>query len=152
MHSYRLLLSDAEKVHVLAATQQKVVRPMTRKILVIDDNPDTRDLTHLHLTTEGFAVVVASDGREGLYMAVAEEPDLIITDISLPEINGIDLIKHLSAQPELDNVPILVLTAYGDEEMDKAIRAGAHRAMGKPVHLDSLIAEVRQLLTESEPG
>ncbi len=152
MHSYRLLLSDAEKVHVLAATQQKVVRPMTRKILVIDDNPDTRDLTHLHLTTEGFAVVVASDGREGLYMAVAEEPDLIITDISLPEINGIDLIKHLSAQPELDNVPILVLTAYGDEEMDKAIRAGAHRAMGKPVHLDSLIAEVRQLLAESEPG
>jgi two-component system chemotaxis response regulator CheY len=125
---------------------------MTRKILVIDDNPDTRDLTHLHLTTEGFVVVVASDGREGLYMAVAEQPDLIITDISLPETNGIDLIKQLSAQPELDNVPILVLTAYGDEEMDKAIRAGAHRAMGKPVHLDSLIAEVRQLLAESEPG
>jgi DNA-binding response OmpR family regulator len=52
---------------------------MTRKILIIDDNPDTRDLTHLHLTTEGFVVVVASDGREGLYMAVAEQPDLIIT-------------------------------------------------------------------------
>ena len=125
---------------------------MTRKILVIDDNPDTRDLTHLHLTTEGFVVVVASDVREGLYMAVAEQPDLIITDISLPDINGIDLIKQLSAQPELNNVPILVLTAYGDEEMDKAIRAGAYRAMGKPVHLDSLMAEVRQMLAESEPG
>jgi DNA-binding response OmpR family regulator len=125
---------------------------MARKILVIDDNPDTRDLTHLHLTTEGFAVVVASDGREGLYMAVAEQPDLIITDISLPEINGIDLIKQLSAQPELDNVPILVLTAYGDGEMDQAIKAGAYRAMGKPVHLDSLMDEVRQLLAESEPG
>ena len=55
---------------------------MTRKILVIDDTPDTRDLTHLHLTTEGFSVVVASDSREELYIAVAEQPDLIITDLS----------------------------------------------------------------------
>jgi two-component system, OmpR family, phosphate regulon response regulator PhoB len=123
---------------------------MTRKILIIDDNPDTRDLTHLHLTTEGFVVVVASDGREGLYMAVAEQPDLIITDISMPGVNGIELVKQLGAQPELDNVPILVLTAFGDEEMDKAIRAGAHRAMSKPVHMDSLMDEVRLLLTVSE--
>lgn len=132
--------------------QAERVGPMARKILVIDDNPDTRDLTHLHLTTEGFVVVVASDGREGLYMAVAEQPDLIITDISTPEINGIELVKQLGAQPEIDNVPILVLTAFGDQEMDQAIRAGASRAMGKPVHLDSLMDEVRQLLTDSEPG
>ena len=125
---------------------------MTRKILVIDDNPDTRDLTHLHLTTEGFVVVVASDGREGLYMAVAEQPDLIITDISMPELNGIELVKQLKTQPELNNVPILVLTAFGDAEMDQAIRAGAHRAMSKPVHLDSLMDEVRELLAESERG
>ncbi len=130
---------------------------MTRKILVVDDNPDTRDLTHLHLTTEGFVVVVASDGREGLYMAVAEQPDLIIADISnpdisKPELNGVELVKQLKAQPELDNVPILVLTAFGNEEMDQAIRAGAHRAMSKPVHLDSLMDEVRQLIAESEPG
>jgi len=125
---------------------------MRRKILVVDDNLDTRELTHLHLTTEGFAVVIASDAREGLYMAVAEEPDLIIVDISKPELNGVDLIKQLRAHPELDNVPILVLTAFGSEEMDKAIRAGAYRAMNKPVHLDSLMDEVRQLLAESEPG
>ena len=125
---------------------------MARKILVIDDNADTRDLTHLHLTTEGFVAVVASDGREGLYMAVAEQPDLIITDISMPENYGIDLVKQLSVQPELENVPILVLTAFGDQEMDQAIRAGACRAMSKPVHLDSLMDEVRQLLTDSEPG
>ena len=125
---------------------------MTRKILVIDDNPDTRDLTHLHLTTEGYAVVVASDAREGLYMAVSEQPDLIISDISLPGDGGIEIIKQLAAQPELDNVPTLVLTSFGNEEMDQAIRAGAHRAMSKPVHLDSLMAEVRKMLAESEPG
>lgn len=125
---------------------------MTRKILVVDDNLDTRELTHLHLTTEGFVVVVASDGREGLYMAVAEQPDLIIIDISKPEPGAIDLIKQFRTQPELDNVPILVLTAFGNDEMDHAIRAGAHRAMNKPVHLDSLMDEVRGLLAESEQG
>lgn len=125
---------------------------MTRKILVVDDNLDTRELTHLHLTTEGFVVVVASDGREGLYMAVAEQPDLIIVDISKPEPSATDLVQQFKAQPELDNVPILVLTAFGNDEMDKAIRAGAHRAMNKPVHLDSLMDEVRGLLAESERG
>ena len=125
---------------------------MTRKILVVDDNLDTRELTHLHLTTEGFVVVIASDGREGLYMAVAEQPDLIIADISVPELGSIELVKQLRAQPELDNVPILVLTAFGNEEMDQAIKAGAHRAMNKPVHLDSLMDEVRELLAESERG
>jgi DNA-binding response OmpR family regulator len=125
---------------------------MTRKILVVDNNLDTRELTHLHLTTEGFVVVVASDSREGLYMAVAEQPDLILTDISLPELSGIELVKQLRAEPQLDNVPILVLTGLGTEEMDQAIRAGAHRAMNKPVHIDSLMDEVRELLRESEAG
>lgn len=125
---------------------------MTRKILVVDDNLDTRELTHLHLTTEGFVVVIASDGREGLYMAVAEQPDLILVDISMPEHGGAELVKQLRAQPELDNVPILVLTSFGNEEMDRAIRAGAYRAMNKPVHLDSLIDEVRGLLADSERG
>jgi len=125
---------------------------MKRKILVVDDNVDTRELTHLHLTTEGFAVVIASDGREGLYMAVAEQPDLILIDIGVPELSGIELVRQLSAEPEVDNVPILVLTSLGNEEMDQAIRAGAHRAMNKPVHLDSLMDEVRQLLAESDPG
>ena len=60
--------------------------PMRRKILVVDDNLDTRELTRLHLTTEGFSIVVASDSREELYIAVAEQPDLIITDISMPEL------------------------------------------------------------------
>ena len=123
---------------------------MAKKILVVDDNLDTRELTHLHLTTEGFAVVIAVNGREGLYMAGAELPDLIITDVSMPELSGIDMIKQLRTHPELENVPILVLTGLGTEELDQAIRAGANRAMNKPVHLDALLDEVREMLTESQ--
>ena len=81
-----------------------------KKILVVDDNLDTRELTHLHLTTEGFTVIIAADAREGLYMAGVEHPDLIITDISMPGFTGIDMIKELRQQPDLANIPIIVLT------------------------------------------
>ena len=124
--------------------------PMPKKILVVDDNLDTRELAHLHLTTEGFIVVVASDGREGLYLAGAERPDLIITDISMPGLDGVEMVKRVRQQSELKNVPILVLTAMGREEIDQAIRAGANRAMNKPILLDALTDDIREMLAESE--
>jgi CheY-like chemotaxis protein len=123
---------------------------MPKKILVVDDNLDTRELTHLHLTTEGFSVVVASGGREGLYLAGAEQPDLIITDISMPGLDGVEMVKQIRQLSELKNVPILVLTAMGKDEIDQAIRAGANRAMNKPVLLDALTDDVREMLSESE--
>ena len=123
---------------------------MPKKILIIEDNVDTRDLIHLHLTTEGFSVVVAADGREGLYMADAEHPDLIITDIDMPNLDGIELVKRLRAQTQFADLPILVLTSFGHEQMEDAIRAGANRAVGKPAHFDSLIDDVNELLRESK--
>ena len=125
---------------------------MPNKILVVDDNLDTRELTHLHLTTEGFTVVVASDGREGLYLAGIEQPDLIITDISMPGLDGVEMVKQIRQKSDLKNVPILVLTAMGKEEMEQAILAGANRAMNKPVLLDALVDDVREMLSESELG
>ena len=122
---------------------------MPKKILVVEDNVDSRELMHLHLTTEGFSVVIAANGQEGLYMANAEHPDLIITDIEMPELNGLDLVKELRAQPETRDIPIIVLSALGNAEMDKAIRAGADRAMHKPVLLDGLADESRDLLARS---
>lgn len=122
---------------------------MPKKILVVEDNLDTRELIHLHLTTEGFAVVTASNGREGLYLASAEHPDLIITDISMPEVDGLELVRQLRTQSEFETLPILVLTAFGADQMDQAIKAGANRALNKPVHFDGLIDDVRELLAES---
>jgi CheY-like chemotaxis protein len=122
---------------------------MPKKILVVEDNLDTRELIHLHLTTEGFTVVTASNGREGLYLATAEHPDLIITDISMPEIDGLELVRQLRTRSEFESVPILVLTAFGEDQMDQAIKAGANRALNKPVHFDGLIDDVRELLAES---
>ena len=123
---------------------------MPKKILVVDDNLDSRDLIHLHLTTEGYTVVTASNGQEGLYLASAERPDLIITDINMPELDGIELIRQLRAQREFETLPILVLTAFGRDQMDQAINSGANRALNKPAHFDALIDDVRELLAESE--
>lgn len=122
---------------------------MPKKILVVEDNLDTRELIHLHLTTEGYTVVAASNGREGLYLAGAEHPDLIITDISMPEIDGLELVRQLRTQSEFKSLPILVLTAFGLDQMDQAIKAGANRALNKPVHFDGLIDDVREMLSES---
>ena len=121
-----------------------------KKILVVEDNLDTRELIHLHLNTEGYTVVTASNGQEGLYLAGAEHPDLIITDISMPELDGLELVRQLRAQSEFATLPILVLTAFGREQLDEAITAGASRGLNKPVHFDGLLDDVRELLAGSE--
>ena len=117
------------------------------KILVVEDNLDTREFIHLHLITEGLNVVLAANGQEGLYLASVEHPDLIITDIEMPVLDGIEMVKKLRSQPETQNIPILVLTAFGKEVIDSSIRAGANRAMAKPVLLDELMNDVRELLS-----
>jgi two-component system, cell cycle response regulator DivK len=116
------------------------------KILVVEDVLDTRELLHLHLTSEGFEVILAVNGQEGLYLATAERPDLIIADMEMPVLNGNEMIKELRAQKETRDIPILVLTAYGKDVMDKAIKAGANRAMMKPILLEGLITDVQELL------
>ena len=122
---------------------------MPKKILVIEDSLDSRELIHLHLTTEGYTVILASNGREGLYLAGIEHPDLVITDLGLPEIHGLEVVKQLREQPAFAALPILVLTAFGRDEMDQAIKLGANRALNKPVHFDGLIDDVRELLAEA---
>ena len=122
---------------------------MPKKILVVEDNLDMRELVHLYLTREGFTVVTASDGREGLYLANAERPDLIITDINMPGLNGLEMVQQLRALPEFKDLPILVFTAFGFVERDNAIRAGATRAADKPLDFESLIDEVKGLLNQS---
>lgn len=123
---------------------------MPKKILVIEDSLDSRELIHLHLTAEGFTVITASNGQEGFYLANAEHPDLVITDLGLPEMDGFQLVRELRAQPEFATLPILVLTAFGRDEMNQAIRAGANRALNKPVHFDGLIDDVTELLAEAD--
>ena len=119
---------------------------MSQKILVVDDNVDTRELLHLYLTNAGYTVIIAADGGEGLYRAQADQPELIITDMTMPNLDGVGMIRQLRESPEFAERPIVALTAYGQEQQEEAIAAGANQALGKPMDLEQLVETVGALL------
>lgn len=120
---------------------------MQQKILVVDDSDDTREMMAKLLELEAFTVVTAEDGRAGLNMADIELPDLIITDINMPNMNGLDMIRQLRRRPRFGGIPIMAITAYGNGVAKEALEAGADRAATKPVQFNSLVVEIRELLS-----
>ena len=122
---------------------------MQTKILVVDDSDDTREMMAKLLELESFTVVTAEDGSSGLKLANDEQPDLIITDINMPNMNGIEMIKRLRQLPRFGDVPIMAITAYGNGVAREALEAGADRAATKPVQFNTLVVEIRELLSGS---
>jgi CheY-like chemotaxis protein len=120
------------------------------KILVVDDSDDTREMMAKLLELESFLVITAENGRKGFDRAKAERPDIIITDINMPDINGIEMIKMLRSELEFSKVPIMAITAYGNSVAAEAIQAGANHASTKPIEFESLMGGIRQLLAESK--
>lgn len=139
--SIELLLSQArKKLERAAALQNK------KKILIVDDNAYIRDILSRLLELQNFKVVTAEDGRSGIEASEDLSPDLIITDIEMPRLDGVGMIKALRSQSRFDKVPILAITAYGHWAEARAIEAGADRAMVKPIEPDMLIECIGQLL------
>jgi CheY-like chemotaxis protein len=123
---------------------------VTEKILVVDDSDDTREMMAKLLELEAYNVITAEDGLVGLNKAETEQPDLIITDINMPNLNGIEMIKMIRGQSPVREVPILAITAYGSSVAAEALAAGADRATTKPIEFDSLIDGIKQLLAKSK--
>jgi len=119
------------------------------KILVVDDSDDTREMMAKLLELESFTVVTAEDGSAGLDTADAERPDLIITDVNMPRMNGIEMIKRLREQDGFATVPIMAITAYGNGVAKEALEAGANRAATKPIQFTELVVEIKELLAAS---
>jgi two-component system chemotaxis response regulator CheY len=117
---------------------------MPCKILVVDDNTDHRDLIVIMLEAEGHVVSTAKDGSEGLEQIQIARPDLIICDVMMPGVDGIQMVKMLRQKPEYNSLPVLMITAHGDVRTN-AIQAGANRTLGKPFDLDELIAIVQEM-------
>ena len=121
---------------------------MRDKILVVDDSADTREMMAKLLELEAFNVVTAEDGKMGLEVADRELPDLIITDINMPNMSGIEMIKELRKQPWSQSVPIMAITAYGNGVAKDALEAGADRAATKPIQFNAIIVEIKELLAD----
>ena len=117
------------------------------KILLVEDNEMNRDMLSRRLARKGFEVAIAVDGRQGVEMAQAAPYDVILMDMSLPEVDGWDATRQLRAAPATKSVPIIALTAHamsGDRE--KAIEAGCDDYDTKPIELDRLLGKIQSLL------
>jgi len=117
------------------------------KILLVEDNEMNRDMLSRRLTRRGYEVVIAVDGQQGIDLARAQLPDLIIMDMSLPVVDGWEATRTLKAAAETRHVPLIGLTAHamaGDRE--KALEAGCDDYDTKPVELDRLVAKMEALL------
>ncbi len=123
---------------------------MARTILVVDDEPTLRETLVDALEADGFRVVAAADGREALLRFRAERPDLILLDLMLPELSGIEVCRIIRAE---SGVPIIMLTAK-DSELDKVVglELGADDYITKPFSLRELSARIRALFRRSERG
>ena len=121
---------------------------MARTILVVDDEPTLRETLVDALETDGFRVVAAADGREALTRFRAERPDLVLLDLMLPELSGIEVCRIIRAE---SGVPIVMLTAK-DSELDKVVglELGADDYVTKPFSLRELSARIRALFRRSE--
>jgi len=120
---------------------------MARKILIVEDNEDNRELVVKVLKNKGYMIAEAADGEEALEKAVAEKPDLILLDISLPKLDGYEVAKRLKSMEEFEEIPIVAFTAHamkGDRE--KVIIAGFEGYISKPVNIRELPEQIRYFI------
>ncbi len=124
--------------------------PEKEKILVVDDEKDIVDLIAYNLEKEGFAVIKAYDGETALKQVRTENPDLMILDLMLPGIQGIEICKRVRSGPKGIDLPIIMLTAKGSE-VDKVLglEVGADDYVTKPFSVKELLARVRSLMRRS---
>jgi two-component system cell cycle response regulator DivK len=116
------------------------------KILYVEDNEDNVYVLKTRLTRKGYTVLIAADGAEGVSMAAAEQPEVILMDLSLPVLDGWEATRRIKAGETTRHIPVIALTSHamtGDKE--KALVAGCDDFDTKPVELDRLIGKIQAL-------
>jgi len=119
------------------------------KILLVEDNEMNRDMLSRRLQRKGFQVIIAVDGAQGVAMAQADAPDLILMDMSLPVLDGWEATRQLKASAPTRSIPIIALTAHamsGDQE--RALQAGCDHYDTKPIELPRLLEKINALLNK----
>lgn len=141
-------LSDAEFANEsFEASQPVSSETAAGTVLVVDDNPDLRFYVSGILQNAGFAVLLARNGEEGFAAAKNRSPDLIVTDLMMPLISGLDLIRMIRQDDELKGTPVILLTAKADEDTRiEGVERGADAYLSKPFNDRELLAEVRNLI------
>jgi CheY-like chemotaxis protein len=120
------------------------------KVLVIEDNYYTRDILTRWLTRHGHQVVASMDGNQCLHLVQRERPNLILLDMRLPVMSGLDIARLLKADPDTRDIPIIAMTAYSiDESREQALAAGCDEYEPKPLDLGRLLAKMSALAPQA---
>lgn len=118
-----------------------------KKILLIEDEEDLITVIKMRLEAGGFNFVYALDGEEGLRKVHQEKPDLILLDLIMPKMDGFEVCRRLKADSETSGIPIIIITAIGDKNIeDKARSAGAECVITKPYESSELLARIKSLI------
>lgn len=124
--------------------------PKAARILVVDDEPHIRRVLEAILGKEGFEVLVAVDGPQGLDELGAEDVDLVILDLMMPGANGLEILSKIRSDPLRAKTPVIILTAKGqDTDRDAALAGGANDFLTKPFSPKKLIARIHEILGEN---
>jgi CheY-like chemotaxis protein len=122
------------------------------RVLVVEDDPETRHFYLGVLAAGGFLTHEAHNGFQALAKAIEAPPDLVLTDIAVPGLDGIELCRRLRADPRTRSVPVLAVTGYEDRRYpDRVMDAGANRVLLKPLDPAVLVAEALQLVAKETP-
>lgn len=120
------------------------------KLLLVEDNEMNRDMLSRRLRRKGYEVVIAVDGAEGVEMAQAEQPDIILMDMSLPVLDGWEATRRLKAHPATKDIPVIAQTAHAMAgDLEKCMAAGCDDYTTKPIELPSLLTKIKKWLEET---
>jgi two-component system cell cycle response regulator DivK len=125
---------------------------MSKTVLIVEDNELNMKLFHDLLEAQGYETLQTREGLQALALAREHRPDLILMDIQLPEISGLEVVKWLKEDEELSSIPIIAVTAFamkGDEE--RILEGGCEAYLSKPISVMSFIETVKGFLAEAEP-
>jgi DNA-binding response OmpR family regulator len=121
---------------------------MSKKILIVDDEPELTKVMQARLAAHSYEIISAENGLKALEQAKAESPDLILLDVMMPKMHGLDVLRNLKNNPETEGIPVIMLTAKDDKEsVIKARSLGAKEYISKPFNLEALLDAVRRHLS-----
>ena len=124
---------------------------MTERILIVEDNPQNMRLVLMALRPHGYTLLEVVNGEEALETATKDKPDIILMDIDLPKLSGLEVARRLKGMRTFSHIPIIVLTAYATKgEKGKAIEAGCHAYLSKPINTRELVRVVADTLSWQE--
>lgn len=127
------------------------VRARARRVLFVEDNPDERQMYGARMRAAGWEVQEIGSGLRALDIAVAFQPDVIVTDLTMPELDGATTTKRLKSDPRTEHIPVIVVSGFFERSWE-AYRAGCHTFLTKPCLPETLLEIMESILDEDEPS